>query len=239
MHARVFDHAGPSGAGDNVPVRIAFRNLEYVGIRNMNDFVAQWLAYMYPYRRFVAALTDDHARLGADVVRYSFIVVDSHHLHLAGIPAHPNDVLGPPGDQFFVTEVKGVLEIKQSGHEPDRQAWPACCTDSGAGNLQARAKEIAAGYRLASAVLACKGRCQGGFNLRPRQPVCQHGKRVSQVDHLVKSGSEKIVSCHLRCPPFPSGFSKAYSSFSEIAMGEFAVNSLLLQGFYGFAWPTN
>ena len=29
------------------------------------------------------AITD--ARLGADVVRYSFIVVDSHHLFLAGL----------------------------------------------------------------------------------------------------------------------------------------------------------
>ena len=28
------------------------------------------------------------ARLGADVVRYSFIVVDLHHLLLAGLPAH-------------------------------------------------------------------------------------------------------------------------------------------------------
>jgi hypothetical protein len=151
----------------------------------------------------------------------------------------PYDVFGPPGDQFFVTKVEGVLEVKQSGHEPDRQAWPARCTDPGAGDLQARAKEIAAGDCLAVAVLACKGRCQGGFDLRPRHPVCQHGKRVSQVNHLVEPGSEKIVSCHLRCPPFPSGFSKAYSSFSEIAMGKFAVNSLCLQGFYRFAWPTN
>jgi hypothetical protein len=69
MHARVFDHAGPSSAGDNAPVRIAFRILEYVGIREINHFVAPWLAYMPPYRRFAAAFTDDHARLGANVVR--------------------------------------------------------------------------------------------------------------------------------------------------------------------------
>ena len=31
---------------------------------------------------------DACARLGADVVRYSFIVVDLHHLLLAGLPAH-------------------------------------------------------------------------------------------------------------------------------------------------------
>ncbi len=33
-------------------------------------FAARWLAYALPYRRFAAALTDDDARLGADVDRY-------------------------------------------------------------------------------------------------------------------------------------------------------------------------
>ena len=50
--------------------------------------VAQWLARTLPYRRFADILADACARLGADVVRYSFIVVDSHHLLLAGLPAH-------------------------------------------------------------------------------------------------------------------------------------------------------
>src|SRR5947209_4154941 len=36
----------------------------------------------------IAVLTDTNARLGADVDRYSFIVVDLHHLLLAGLPAH-------------------------------------------------------------------------------------------------------------------------------------------------------
>jgi hypothetical protein len=43
---------------------------------------------MLPYRRFATALTDADARLGADVGRYSFIVMDLHHLFLAGLPAH-------------------------------------------------------------------------------------------------------------------------------------------------------
>jgi len=51
-------------------------------------FEAQWLAYALPYRRFTAALAVDSARLGADVVRYSFIVMDFHHQLLAGLPAH-------------------------------------------------------------------------------------------------------------------------------------------------------
>ena len=54
----------------------------------METFAAQWLACTLPYRRFADTLTDACARLGADVGRYSFIVVDSHHLLLAGLPAH-------------------------------------------------------------------------------------------------------------------------------------------------------
>src|SRR2546423_2746128 len=51
-------------------------------------FAAQWLAYALPYRRFVAVLANANARLGVDVDRYTFIVVDLHHLLLAGLPAH-------------------------------------------------------------------------------------------------------------------------------------------------------
>ena len=47
-------------------------------------FAAQWLAYALPCRRFADTLTVARARLGADVDRYSFIVVDLHHLLFAG-----------------------------------------------------------------------------------------------------------------------------------------------------------
>ena len=50
--------------------------------------MAQWLAYALPYRRFVDVLASGNARLGADVVRYAFIVSDFHRLLLAGLPAH-------------------------------------------------------------------------------------------------------------------------------------------------------
>ena len=49
---------------------------------------AQWLACTIPCRRFADTLAGAAARLGADVDRYSFIVVDSHHLLLASLPAH-------------------------------------------------------------------------------------------------------------------------------------------------------
>jgi hypothetical protein len=53
-------------------------------------------------RRFAAVLADANARLGADVDRYSFIVVDLHHLLLAGLPAH-FDLTCQPGSPVFLT----------------------------------------------------------------------------------------------------------------------------------------
>jgi hypothetical protein len=76
---------GRAGTRVGAPVRVAFRHENSVGTRDSSSFAAQWLAYAYPYRRFTAALTDDGARLGADVERYSFIVVDLHHLLPAGL----------------------------------------------------------------------------------------------------------------------------------------------------------
>ena len=54
----------------------------------MNLYEAQWLACVLPYRRFAAALTDNNARLGANVDRYSLIASDLHRLLVAGLPAH-------------------------------------------------------------------------------------------------------------------------------------------------------
>ena len=67
---------------------IAFRYTDSVGTRDQFSIAAQWLACTFPYRRFADSLADACARLGADVVRYSFIAVDLHHLLLAGLPAH-------------------------------------------------------------------------------------------------------------------------------------------------------
>src|SRR5208337_471491 len=82
---------GRMGARSNAPVRLAFRNEYSVGARFYLTFAAQWLAYAIPYRRFADILTEACARLGADVVRYSFIAVDLHHLLLAGLPAHAHN----------------------------------------------------------------------------------------------------------------------------------------------------
>lgn len=34
----------------------------------------------------------------------------------------PDDMLGPAGDECFVTEVEGMLEVAQCGQVPNRQA---------------------------------------------------------------------------------------------------------------------
>ena len=48
------------------------------------NFTAQWPVRMDPCRRFAVALTNDDARLGATVVRYSFNVGLLHSFHLTG-----------------------------------------------------------------------------------------------------------------------------------------------------------
>ena len=79
---------GPAGARNNAPDGFAFRGVNNVGTRVYNAFAAQWLAYTLPYRRFAVILAEDCARIGGDVGCYSFIAVDSHHILLAGLPAH-------------------------------------------------------------------------------------------------------------------------------------------------------
>ncbi|MCL2020990.1 MAG: hypothetical protein FWG81_02545 [Betaproteobacteria bacterium] len=72
----------------NAPVAVAFRTTQNVGCPGIASFAAQWLAYAHLYRRFAIVLANEYARLEADVVSYSFIVMDLHHLLLAGLPAH-------------------------------------------------------------------------------------------------------------------------------------------------------
>jgi hypothetical protein len=75
---------GWAGARTSAPAHVAFRETEHVGTRDFQAFAAQWLAYALPCRRFADTLANAHARFGADVDRYSFFVVDFHHLLRAG-----------------------------------------------------------------------------------------------------------------------------------------------------------
>lgn len=90
---------GRAGARVSAPDHVAFRRLNSVGTRDKVSFAAQWLACTLPYRRFACILADACARLGADVVRYTFIATDLHRLLLAGLPAHPTRL---PEDPSFV-----------------------------------------------------------------------------------------------------------------------------------------
>jgi hypothetical protein len=59
-------------------------NMNTSAPRLFQVFAAQWLAYALPCRRFAVTLASADARLGADADRYSFTVVDLHHLLPAG-----------------------------------------------------------------------------------------------------------------------------------------------------------
>ena len=50
---------------------------------------------MFPYRLLVCLLTETSARLGADVVRYTFIVEDFHFLLLASLLANLGEAFHP------------------------------------------------------------------------------------------------------------------------------------------------
>src|SRR6266403_3900733 len=120
------------GARDIASVRVAFRARNSVGTRGL-AFAAQWLAYALPYRRFVAVLADANARLGADVDRYSFIVVDLHHLLLAGLPAHfesymPSHAVRSLSDIRFAEIRAPQMLVGQKGEEALDLINPALCS---------------------------------------------------------------------------------------------------------------
>jgi hypothetical protein len=103
---------GHTDARGIASVRVAFRPLHSVGTRDQESFAAQWLAYALPHRRFARTLAGTGARLGADADRYSFIVVDSHHLLLAGFTGAPNVILFPDVPGCCPARAKGAI----SGH---------------------------------------------------------------------------------------------------------------------------
>ena len=77
-----------SGARISAPVCVAFREKtasapETFNISRLNGWPVRSPADASP-----DPLARDDARLGAGVGRYSFTVMDLHHLLLAGLPAH-------------------------------------------------------------------------------------------------------------------------------------------------------
>ena len=74
---------------------MAFHSPTGVGTLNKTAFAARYPAYARPYRLLVCLLTETSARLGVDVVRYTFIVEDLHLLLLASLLANLGDVFHP------------------------------------------------------------------------------------------------------------------------------------------------
>jgi hypothetical protein len=100
--------------------------LNGVGTQDSNSIVAQWLACTLPYRRFADVLTNACARLGADVDRYSFIVVDLHHQLLAGLPAHSTSFPYWPQHTSLLTnrEDLPLYSLNRSGLSRSIRDWP-------------------------------------------------------------------------------------------------------------------
>jgi hypothetical protein len=74
---------------------------------------------MLTCRRFADTLAGACARLGVDMARYTFIAVDSHHLLLAGLPAHSHATLAQTElyrcrwqVELFFKRIKQHLRIK-------------------------------------------------------------------------------------------------------------------------------
>ena len=114
-HARFFDHAGPFGCSRSRAHPCCLpHSCNGVGTRDNNLCDAQWLACAFPYRRFAAVLTDDRARLGADVVSYSFIVSDLH-ASAEGVKAVMElaDVAGHKPEEFLDTSL--IDELNANG----------------------------------------------------------------------------------------------------------------------------
>src|SRR2546422_1067899 len=80
---------GRPSACDCALRRVAFRYTDSVSTQKQFSIAAQWLACTYPCRRFADILANACARLGADVVRYSFIAGDLHPLTPCRSPGAP------------------------------------------------------------------------------------------------------------------------------------------------------
>src|SRR5215470_10275437 len=121
---------GHTGTRAAAPICIAFQQSNGVGSRDKQSFEAQWLAYALPCRRFARTLAGACARLGADAVRYSFIVADFHHLLLAGFTGAPARVLNlrRRGSNLAATNVRpagreGAPDRRAGNHTSDTKRW--------------------------------------------------------------------------------------------------------------------
>ena len=115
---------------------------------------------------------------------------------LAAAKELPIRILRPSLNDALVALAEGVLEVQQPNHQPDRQARATRCARACARHLQGRAKQVQALDRTPLAVPVGKARRQRRFDLGPRHAGRQYGQRVTQIDHCVQPGAEKVRGGH-------------------------------------------
>jgi hypothetical protein len=87
-HARVSDHAGPSGHSRSRARPCCLPRSETRRHPGSHFFRGSMAGLALPCRRFAVILAGVNAGLGAEVVRYAFLVEDLRPLLPAGLPAH-------------------------------------------------------------------------------------------------------------------------------------------------------
>jgi hypothetical protein len=90
---RVSDRAEPKAHSRSRVPRYCLPPAHQRRRSGLTAFAAQYPAYVSPYRLLVCPLAETSARLGADVVRETFIVEDLHLLLLASLLANLGDLL--------------------------------------------------------------------------------------------------------------------------------------------------
>jgi hypothetical protein len=88
------------------------------------------------------------------------------------------------------------LQVQQAGQQPNGQARSATDADATAEFHLVLTQHVQGCDGARRARLALKVGCQHLFDLRPRQPTCQHHQRVARIDHPVQSGAEEVRCAH-------------------------------------------
>ena len=112
----------------------------------------------------------------------------------------PQHVLAPARNKLVIAEVEAVLGVQQAGHQANRQLGTTRAADACAHQNLRGAEHVVAFDCLAGALLALELGRHRGFDLRPRQPGCQHRQGILQVDHRVDACAKKVGRLHPRIP---------------------------------------
>ena len=106
----------------------------------------------------------------------------------------PVDVLGKALHQFFIAEVKAVLEQCQGDHESGAQSGASGIAGFAAADSDNGASQVRRFFALFEGVhLVGKLRCDAGLHFFPRQSASQNRQWMAAVDHLIQAPPEEII----------------------------------------------